>query len=72
MCYEGRKTAVRFAVEVTEEREVEVGLHKGSALSLFAVLVDRLMAEVITMDFDVCDIVIFSKSRKQVEKKLER
>ncbi|KAF3708357.1 Retrovirus-related Pol polyprotein from type-2 retrotransposable element R2DM [Channa argus] len=76
--YESCKTVVRCAVGVTEEFKVEVGLHQGSALShfLFALVMFRLTNEVRqespwTMMF-ADDIVIWSKSRKQVEENLER
>ena len=43
MC-EGARTSVRSAVRLTEEFEVKVGLHQGSALSpfLFATYMDML------------------------------
>ncbi|TKS65679.1 RNA-directed DNA polymerase from mobile element jockey [Collichthys lucidus] len=72
------RAVVRCVVGVTEEFKVEVGLHQGSALSpfLFAMVMDRLTDEVRqespwTMMF-ADDIVICSKSREQVEEKLER
>ncbi|KAK3574603.1 hypothetical protein QTP86_011466, partial [Hemibagrus guttatus] len=62
----------------TEEFNVEVGLHQGSALSpfLFAIVMDQLSEEVRqespwTMMF-ADDIVICSESREQVEENLER
>ena len=62
--YDGSTTAVRCVVGMTEGFEVKVGLHQGSALSpcLFAILMDRMMD----------NIVICSKSKEQVEEKLER
>ncbi|RXN38888.1 Retrovirus-related Pol poly LINE-1 [Labeo rohita] len=76
--YESCKTVVRCAVGVTEEFNVEVGLHQGSALSpfLFALVMDRMTDEVRqespwTMMF-ADDIVLCSESRKQVEDNLER
>ncbi|KAK2921830.1 hypothetical protein Q8A73_001315 [Channa argus] len=76
--YESCKTVVRFAVGVTEEFKVEVGLHQGSALSpfLFSLLMDRLTDEVRqespwTMMF-ADNIVICSESREQLEENLER
>ena len=41
--YLGCKTVVSYAVGVTEEFKVEVGLHQGSALSpfLFPMVMDR-------------------------------
>ena len=75
--YDGSTTAVRCAVGVTEEFEVKVGLHQGSALSpcLFAMMMDRMTDEIReeapwTMMF-ADDSVICSESKKQVEEKLE-
>ncbi|KAK3551024.1 hypothetical protein QTP70_011428 [Hemibagrus guttatus] len=72
------RTVVRCAVGQTEEFNVEVGLHQGSALSpfLFAIVMDQLSEEVRqespwTMMF-ADDIVICSESREQVEENLER
>ncbi|KAK3568606.1 hypothetical protein QTP86_010438 [Hemibagrus guttatus] len=65
--YERSRTVVRCAVGQTEEFNVEVGLHQGSALSpfLFAIVMDQLSEEVIqespwTMMF-ADDIVICSE-----------
>ncbi|KAK3540053.1 hypothetical protein QTP70_023811 [Hemibagrus guttatus] len=76
--YERSRTVVRCAVGQTEEFKVEVGLHRGSALSpfLFAIVMDHLSEEVRqespwTMMF-ADDIVICSESREQVEENLER
>ncbi|KAK3522457.1 hypothetical protein QTP86_011804 [Hemibagrus guttatus] len=76
--YERSRTVVRCAVGQTEEFNVEVGLHQGSALSpfLFAIVMDQLSEEVRqespwTMMF-ADDIVICSESREQVEENLER
>ncbi|KAK3539337.1 hypothetical protein QTP70_001209 [Hemibagrus guttatus] len=76
--YERIRTVVRCAVGQTEEFNVEVGLHQGSALSpfLFAIVMDQLSEEVRqespwTMMFAE-DIVICSESREQVEENLER
>ncbi|KAK3513968.1 hypothetical protein QTP70_000169, partial [Hemibagrus guttatus] len=76
--YERSRTVVRCAVGQTEEFNVEVGLHQGSALSpfLFAMVMDQLSEEVRqespwTMMF-ADDIVICSESREQVEESLER
>ncbi|KAK3568961.1 hypothetical protein QTP86_021366, partial [Hemibagrus guttatus] len=70
--YERSRTVVRCAVGQTEEFNVEVGLHQGSALSpfLFAIVMDQLSEEVRqespwTMMF-ADDIVICSESREQV------
>ncbi|KAK3545792.1 hypothetical protein QTP70_013128, partial [Hemibagrus guttatus] len=76
--YERSRTVVRCAVGQTDEFNVEVGLHQGSALSpfLFAIVMDQLSEEVRqespwTMMF-ADDIVICSESREQVEENLER
>ncbi|KAK3550919.1 hypothetical protein QTP70_008730 [Hemibagrus guttatus] len=76
--YERSRTVVNCAVGQTEEFNVEVGLHQGSALSpfLFAMVMDQLSEEVRqespwTMMF-ADDIVICSESREQVEENLER
>ncbi|KAK3539306.1 hypothetical protein QTP86_034176, partial [Hemibagrus guttatus] len=76
--YERSRTVVRCAVGQTEEFNVEVGLHQGSALSpfLFAIVMDQSSEEVRqespwTMMF-ADDIVICSESREQVEENLER
>ncbi|KAK3513959.1 hypothetical protein QTP70_000153 [Hemibagrus guttatus] len=76
--YERSTTVVRCAVGQTEEFNVEVGLHRGSALSpfLFAMVMDQLSEEVRQespwkMMF-ADDIVICSESREQVEESLER
>ncbi|KAK3536314.1 hypothetical protein QTP86_002939 [Hemibagrus guttatus] len=76
--YERSRTVVRCVVGQTEEFNVEVGLHQGSALSpfLFAIVMDRLSEEVrqespwSVMFAD--DIVICSESSEQVEENLER
>ena len=46
--YDGCRTVVRFAVGMTEDFKVEVGLHQGSALSpfLFAIVMDQVTDEV--------------------------
>ncbi|KAK3519795.1 hypothetical protein QTP70_004959 [Hemibagrus guttatus] len=76
--YDRSRTVVRCAVGQTEEFNVEVGLHQGSALSpfLFAIVMDQLSEEVRqespwTMMF-ADNIVICSESREQVEVNLER
>ena len=75
--YEESETVVRCAVGTTESFKVKVGLHQGSALSLFlfAVLMDRLTDEVWreppwTMLF-ADDIVTCDEIRKEVERRLE-
>ena len=42
--FEGAKTRVRVGLELTEEFEVKVGVHQGSALLplLFAIVVDLI------------------------------
>ncbi|KAK3548720.1 hypothetical protein QTP70_018237, partial [Hemibagrus guttatus] len=76
--YERSRTVVRCAVGQTEEFNVEVGIHQGSALSpfLFAIVMGQFSEEVRqespwTMMF-ADDIVICSESREQVEENLER
>ncbi|KAK3571544.1 hypothetical protein QTP86_013177 [Hemibagrus guttatus] len=76
--YERSRTVVKCAVGQTEEFNMKVGLHQGSALSpfLFAIVMDQLSEEVRqespwTMMF-ADDIVICSESREQVEENLER
>ena len=46
--YEGAKTRVRVGLELSEEFEVKVGVHQGSALSplLFAIVVDVITESV--------------------------
>ena len=75
--YKESETMVRYAVGTTESFKVKVGLHQGSALSLFlfAVIMDRLMDEVRreppwTMLF-ADDIVICEETREEVEWRLE-
>ena len=75
--YEESKTVVRCAVGTTENFKVKVGLHQGSALSLFlfSVIMDRLMDEVRreppwTMLF-ADDIVICEETREEVNERLE-
>ena len=68
---------VKCAVETTGSFKVKVGLHQGSALSLFlfTVIMDRLTDEVRreppwTMLF-ADNIVIYEETRKEVEQRLE-
>ena len=75
--FEGSETVVRCAVGTTESFKVKVGLHQGSALSLFlfAVIMDRLTDEVRreppwTMLF-ADDIVICEETTEEVEQRLE-
>ena len=46
--YDGAKTTVRNAAELTEEFKVGVGFHQGSALSsfLFAIIMDKLTEDI--------------------------
>ena len=75
--YEETETVMRCAVGTTESFKVKVGLHQRSALSpfLFAVIIDRLTAEVRreppwTMLF-ADNIVICEETREEVERRLE-
>ena len=75
--YEGSETVVRCAVGTTESFKVKVGLHQGSALSLFlfAVIMDRLTDKVRreppwTILF-ADDILICEETREEVEQRLE-
>ena len=75
--YEGSDTVVKCAVRATESFKVKVGLHQGSALSpfLFAMIMDRLTDKVRreppwTMLF-ADDIVIYEKTREEVERRLK-
>ena len=46
--YDGARTVMRNSAGLTEEFEVGVGLHQGSALSsfLFAIVMDKLTEEI--------------------------
>ena len=75
--HEASKTAVRCAVGTTKSFKAKVGLYQGSALSpfLFAVIMDRPTDEIRreppwTMLF-ADDVVIFKKTRKKVQRRLE-
>ena len=75
--YDGATTTVRSAARLTEEFEVGVGLHQGSALSpfLFAIIMDKL-TEDIRKDapWDMLfadDIVLSSQSHRELEHDLE-
>ena len=75
--YEESKTVVRCAIETTESFKVKVGLHQGSALSvfLFVVIKDRLTDEVRreppwTMLF-ADDTVICEETGEEAEQRLE-
>ena len=75
--YEESETVVRCAVGTTESFKVKVGLHQGSALSmfLFAVIMDRLTDKVRReppwMMLFADDIVICKETREELEQKLE-
>ncbi|XP_047492429.1 uncharacterized protein LOC125041485 [Penaeus chinensis] len=75
--YENSKTVVRCAAGDTEEFEVTVGLHQGSALSpfLLAVIMD-CMTEVVQREapWDMLfadDVVVCGKTKEEVELRLE-
>ena len=73
--YEGAKTRVRVGLELSEEFEVKVGVHQGSACSplLFAIVVDvitesvrnGLMSEMLYAD----DLVLTSKTMEGLNEK---
>ena len=75
--YEGSKTVVRCAVRTTESFLFKIGLHQGSALSLFlfAMFMDRLTDEVRREPLWVMlfadDIVICKETREEVEQRLK-
>ena len=73
--YEGAKTRVRVGLELSEEFEVKVGVHQGSALSLllFAIAVDvitenvknGLISEMVYVD----DLVLTSEMMEGLREK---
>ena len=75
--YDGARTAVRSSAGLTEEFEVGVGLHQGSALSpfLFAIVMDKLTEEIRTESpWDMMfadDIVLCREDRRQLQEVLE-
>ena len=75
--YDGARTAVRSSTGLTEEFEVGVGLHQGSALSpfLFATVMDKLTEEIRTESpWDMMfadDIVLCREDRRQLQEVLE-
>ena len=75
--YDGATTTVRSAAGLTKEFKVGVGLHQGSALSLFlfAIIIDRLMEDLRKdapwdMLF-VDDIVLCRQNHRELEEDLE-
>ena len=76
--YEGARTSVRSAAGLTEDFEVRVGLHKGSALSpfLFAIIMDVLTKDVRKeAPWDMMfadDIVLCREDKDELEVSLER
>ena len=75
--YKDSKTLVRCAAGDTDEFEVTVGLHQGSALSpfLFAVVMDCMTREVQReAPWDMLfadDVVVCSETKEEVEQRLE-
>ena len=75
--YDGARIAVRSSAGLTEEFEVGVGLHQGSALSpfLFAIMMDKLTEEIQTeSSWDMTfadDIVLCGEDRRQLQEVLE-
>ena len=75
--YDGARTAMRSSAGLTEEFEVGVGLHQGSALSpfLFAIVMDKLTEEIRTESpWDMMfadDIVLCREDRRQLQEVLE-
>ena len=76
--YEGARTSVRSAAGLTEDFEVRVGLHQGSALSpfLFAIIVDVLTKDVRKeAPWDMMfadDVVLCREDKEKLEVSLER
>ena len=74
--YDGARTVVRSSAGLTEEFEVGVGLHQGSALSpfLFAIVMDKLTEEIRTESpWDMMfadDIVLYREDRRQLQEVL--
>ena len=75
--YERAKTAVRSTAGLTEEFEVGVGLHQGSALSpfLFTIIMDKLMEGIrMAAPWDMLfadDIVLCREDQRGLEESLE-
>ena len=76
--YEGARTSVRSAAGLTEDFEVRVGLHQGSALSpfLFAIIMDMLTKDVRKeAPWDMMfadDVVLCREDKEELEVSLER
>lgn len=75
--YRGSTTRVRCAAGITQQFEVTVGLHQGSALSpfLFAIIMDCLTENIQRQaPWDMLfadDVVICAETRQEVEERLE-
>ena len=75
--YDGATTTLRCAVGLTEEFEIGVGLHQGSALSpfLFAIIMDKLTEDIRKeAPWDVMfadDIVLSRQNHRELEEDLE-
>ena len=76
--YKGARTSVRSAAGLTEDFEVRVGLHQGSALSpfLFAIIMDVLTKDVRKeAPWDMMfadDVVLCREDKEELEVSLER
>ena len=75
--YDRARTTVRSATGLTEEFEVGVGLHQGSALSpfLFAIVMDKLTVDIRKeTPWDMLfadDIVLAREDQRELEEDLE-
>ena len=75
--YTGSKTRIRCAARTTDDFEVSVGLHQGSALSpfIFDIVMDCLMGQVsrrVRWDMMFADdVVLCAETRAEVEVRLE-
>ena len=76
--YDGATTTVKSEAGSTEEFKVGVGLHQGSALSLFlfAIIMDKLTEDIwkdATWDMLFADdIVLFRQNHRELEDDLEK